>query len=216
MGLTDSYFADKIKRPPIKEKRVECFDIHEQKLIEGAVLNSKRSHLIGILICFYTGLRIGELLSLEWQDVDLVKRIMTINCSCHYGCDRFGKFGRIIDSPKTSNSIRTIPIPKQLVPILKKHNALGSEYVVSYGGQPISVRSYQRTFELLQNRLNIPRRGFHALRHTFATRALECGMDVKSLSEILGHKNPTITLNRYVHSLMEHKAEMMDKIGKLL
>lgn len=65
-------------------------------------------------------------------------------------------------------------------------------------------------------KLKIPHRGFHSLRHTFATRALECGMDVKTLSEILGHKNPTIILKRYVHSLMEHKSEMMNKLGKLL
>jgi integrase len=78
------------------------------------------------------------------------------------------------------------------------------------------MRSYQRTFESLLIKLNIPHKGFHALRHTFATRALECGMDVKTLSEILGHKNPTITLNRYVHSLLEHKTEMMNRLGKLL
>ena len=71
-------------------------------------------------------------------------------------------------------------------------------------------------FELLLKRLNIPHKGFHSLRHTFATRALECGMDVKTLSEILGHKNPTVTLNRYAHSLMEHKADMMNRLGKLL
>ena len=64
--------------------------------------------------------------------------------------------------------------------------------------------------------LNIPHKGFHALRHTFATRALECGMDVKTLAEILGHKNPMVTLSRYTHSLMEHKSEMMNKIGRLL
>ena len=69
---------------------------------------------------------------------------------------------------------------------------------------------------LVLKNLNIPHKGFHSLRHTFATRALECGMDVKTLSEILGHKNPTVTLNRYVHSLMEHKKEMMNKLGKLL
>ena len=69
---------------------------------------------------------------------------------------------------------------------------------------------------MLQRKLHIPRRGFHALRHTFATRALECGMDVKTLSEILGHKNPTVTLNRYAHSLLEHKTEMMNRLGKLL
>ena len=88
--------------------------------------------------------------------------------------------------------------------------------VISSGEKVLSVRSYQRSFELLQKRLGLQRRGFHALRHTFATRAIECGMDIKSLSEILGHKNPMVTLNRYVHSLMEHKRAMMDKLGKIL
>ena len=66
----------------------------------------------------------------------------------------------------------------------------------------------------MQKRLGIERKGFHSLRHTFATRALECGMDVKTLSEILGHKNATVTLNRYAHSMMEHKKEMINKLGK--
>ena len=68
----------------------------------------------------------------------------------------------------------------------------------------------------LLKKLGIPHKGFHALRHTFATRAIEVGMDVKTLSEILGHKNPSVTLKRYAHSLLEHKAEMMNKLGKLL
>jgi len=80
----------------------------------------------------------------------------------------------------------------------------------------ISVRSYQKTFASLLKKIGIEHKGFHSLRHTFATRALECGMDVKTLSEILGHKSPNITLTRYVHSLMEHKKNMMNKIGKLL
>ena len=87
---------------------------------------------------------------------------------------------------------------------------------MSMGGNAVSIRSYQRSFELLLKRQNIVHCGFHSLRHTFATRALECGMDVKTLSEILGHKNPTVTLNRYAHSLLEHKAAMMNRLGKLL
>ena len=78
------------------------------------------------------------------------------------------------------------------------------------------VRLYQRSFDLLLKELKIGHRGFHSLRHTFATRALECGMGVKTLSEILGHKNPTITLNRYAHSMLDHKKEMMDKLGRML
>ena len=91
-----------------------------------------------------------------------------------------------------------------------------SPYVVSNGDSFVSVRSYQETFNLLLKRLKIKHRGFHSLRHTFATRALECGMDVKSLSEILGHKSTTVTLNRYVHSMFDHKKDMMNRLGKLL
>ena len=90
------------------------------------------------------------------------------------------------------------------------------EFVIADGEKPVFIRSYQRTFELLLKKLKLPHKGFHSLRHTFATRALECGMDVKSLSEILGHKNPTVTLNRYAHSLLEHKTAMMNRLGKLL
>ena len=91
-----------------------------------------------------------------------------------------------------------------------------SKYVIEENGKMVTIRSYQRSFALLLKKLNIEHRGFHSLRHTFATRALESGMDVKTLSEILGHKNATITLNRYAHSLMEHKQEMMNRLGKML
>lgn len=212
LGLTAEYTANKLKRPKLKEKAVECFSLKEQKQIEQAILNGKKNKMYGILLCLYSGLRIGELIALQWSDIDFVKGILTVSKSCHDGQD-----GLIIDEPKTANSRRLIPLPKQLIPILKNiKKKSDSPFVVSANGSPVSVRSYQRSFELLLKRLNIPHKGFHSLRHTFATRALECGMDVKTLSEILGHKNPTVTLNRYAHSLMEHKADMMNRLGKLL
>ena len=212
MGLTKEYTADKLKRPKLKEKPVECFTLAEQKQIEQAILNGKKDKLYGIILCLYSGLRIGELIALQWSDIDFTKGILTVSKSCHDG-----KAGLIIDEPKTATSRRVIPLPKQLLPILKGIKKKShSPFVVSANGKPVSVRSYQRSFELLLKKLKIPHRGFHSLRHTFATRALECGMDVKTLSEILGHKNPTVTLNRYAHSLMEHKADMMNRLGKLL
>ena len=212
LGLTAEYTADKLKRPKRKEKPVDCFTLAEQKKIEQAVITGKKDKLYGIILCLYSGLRIGELIALEWHDIDFTKGILTVSKSCHDG-----KNGLIIDEPKTANSRRVIPLPKQLLPILKGiKKRSDSPFVVSSNGMPVSVRSYQRSFELLLKRLNIAHKGFHSLRHTFATRAIECGMDVKTLSEILGHKNPTVTLNRYAHSLMEHKAEMMNKLGKLL
>ena len=219
LGLTKEYTADKLKRPKLKEKPVECFTkpvecftLAEQKQIEQAILNGKKDKLYGIILCLYSGLRIGELIALQWSDIDFTKGILTVSKSCHDG-----KAGLIIDEPKTATSRRVIPLPKQLLPILKGiKKKSDSSSVVSANGSTVSVRSYQRSFELLLKKLKIPHRGFHSLRHTFATRALECGMDVKTLSEILGHKNPTVTLNRYAHSLMEHKADMMNRLGKLL
>lgn len=215
LGKINEYTADKIKRPKIKQKSVSCFTVTEQKKIEQAVLSDKRSKILGIVVCLYTGLRIGELLALTWADIDLQKGLLTVNKTCHDG-KLNGKFGRIIDEPKTESSKRVIPIPKQLIHTLKElKKTEKSEYVVSQNGQPVTIRSYQRSFSLLLEKLNIPHKGFHSLRHTFATRALECGMDVKTLAEILGHKNATVTLNRYAHSLMEHKQDMMNKLGKL-
>ena len=145
------------------------------------------------------------------------KNELRVSKTCHYGKNDDGVFGRITDNPKTPSSIRTVPIPRQLMPHLREVKKKSrSTHVVSNGDNPISIRSYQHSFSLLLKKLNIQHRGFHSLRHTFATRALECGMDVKTLSEILGHKNPTVTLNRYAHSLMEHKKEMMNKLGRLL
>ena len=217
LGLTKDNHVNKIKRPKTTEKPVESFTVEEQKKIEQIILKGKKDKLFGIIICLYTGLRIGELLALEWNDIDSVNKEISVFKTCYDGKDENGKYCRMTGTPKTENSKRIIPMPKQLVPFLKEIKKRSmSQYVINDGKNGITVRSYQRSFELLQKKLNIPHHGFHALRHTFATRAIECGMDVKSLSEILGHSNPTITLNRYVHSFMEHKKEYINRLGKML
>jgi len=217
LGLIEELTVDRIKRPRSQEKAVECFSVSEQKLIEQAVLADKRDKMIGILLCLYTGLRLGELLALEWSDIDFTQCELTVSKSCHDGKDEDGNYCRITDTPKTNSSKRIIPIPKQIIPHLREVKKRSiSPYVVANGGKIVTVRSYQRSFDLLQKKIKIPHHGFHALRHTFATRAIECGIDVKSLSEILGHKDPTITLKRYVHSLMAHKKEYMNRLGKML
>ena len=217
VGVSNLYLADKIRRPKVVEKKVLCFSLPEQRQIEQFVIKSKKTKMIGVLLCLYTGLRVGEVLALEWEDIDFSKSELTVNKNCYDGRDENGKFVRLINSPKTIHSHRVIPIPKQLLPYLKEIRKKSSgKCVVNNGERTISVRSYQKTFSSILKKLGIQHRGFHALRHTFATRALECGMDVKTLSEILGHKSPTVTLNRYVHSLMDHKREMMNKLGKFL
>ena len=216
VGIASEYTANKIKRPKTKEKHVDCFSVSEQKKIENYILQSGKDKLFGIVLCLYTGLRIGELLALTWRDIDFGKGLLFVSKTCHDGNDG-QKHIRITDSPKTVNSRRVIPLPKQILPLLKGVKKRSEcEYIVADGDKPVFVRSYQRTFELLLKKLHIPHKGFHSLRHTFATRAIECGVDVKTLAELLGHKNATITLNRYAHSLLEHKVDMMNRLGKLL
>lgn len=217
IGFVAVYEMNNVKRPKSHEKPVECFTPTEQKKLEQAVLADRRDKMKGILICLYTGLRIGELMALEWDDIDFRKGELKVTKSCHDGKDENGKICRITGTPKTTHSIRVIPLPKQLIPILREmKKGSNSPLVITDRGKIPSVRAYQRSFELMLIKLELPKRGFHTLRHTFATRAIECGMDVKSLSELLGHKNSMVTLNRYVHSLMEHKKAMMDKLGKIL
>ena len=208
---------EKLKVPKSEEKPVECFTEEEQRKIEQAVMQDRRDKMRGVIICLYTGLRIGELLALEWSDIDFQKGTLSVNKTCYDSTDSEGRYVRKNGKPKTLKSRRVIPLPKQLLPMLKnmKKNSQGDLVIMDRDKIP-SVRAYQRSFQLLQKKIGIPHHGFHSLRHTFATRALECGMDVKSLSEILGHKNAAITLNRYVHSLLEHKKSMMDKLGKRL
>ena len=217
LGIIDKEYSSAIVRPKVREKRVECFSKEEQKKIETYIFDKSQSKLFGVILCLYTGLRIGELLALEWADVDLQKGTIFISKTCHDSWEN-GHYVKIVDTTKTECSQRTIPIPKQLIPRIREHKKHTNSKFVVYGKSEygIGVRSYQRTFENLLKKLNISHKGFHSLRHTFATRALECGMDIKTLSEILGHANATVTLKRYAHSMLEHKTEMMNRLGKFL
>lgn len=217
MKVVKEEWSSSIVYPKVKEKKIECFSNEEQKRIENYILNNGNFRLYGIIIALYTGLRIGEILALTWEDIDFVKKMIIVNKTCYDSWEK-GRYKKIIDTPKTESSTRVLPLPNQLLIHLKKlREGSRGDYVIDgrteYGAE---VRSYQKSFERLLNNLDIPHKGFHALRHTFATRAIEVGMDVKTLSEILGHHSPTITLKRYLHSMLEHKCEMMEKVGKLL
>ena len=214
-GLVKRQYSYAIKCPKAAEKQVESFTAEEQRKIENYVAASSKPKLFGVVLCLYTGLRVGELLALEWSDIDLSRGMLTVSKTCR-DCWQNGVYTKLVDTPKTSNSRRNIPVPRQLLPQLRAIKRQSkSRYVISgTEGEDVPVRSYQRSFERMLENLRIPHKGIHSLRHTFATRALECGLDVKNLSEILGHKNPEITLKRYAHSFMSHKTAMMNKLGK--
>ncbi len=206
-----------IKLPAANEKEVHALTLEEQKIVEEYCLKSNRSNYIGIIICLYTGIRLGELLALTWQDIDLNNKYLYIKKTC-YTIKKNGINTIVVDTPKTKKSNRLIPIPDKLAELLKlyKMNSKSKYIIHTNKNQMVETRSYQRTFKSVLRKCKIKYYNFHCLRHTFATRALELGMDIKTISEILGHTNVSITLNRYAHSLLEHKIKEMNKVNQIM
>lgn len=206
-----------LKLPQAQEKEIQALSREEQKIIEEYCLRNSKNNYLGIIICLYTGIRLGELLALTWDDVEFNNKLLHIK-KTSYTSKVNGKNTIIIDKPKTKKSNRIIPIPDKLLVLLQiQKRASSSNYIITTKqNKMVETRSYQRTFESILSKCGIKHYNFHCLRHTFATRALELGMDIKTLSEILGHTNVAITLNRYAHSLLEYKIQEMNKIGTLL
>lgn len=217
LEFVDKEYCSNLKMPSSEEKEISVFTKKEQQVIESFCLNHKKRNYIGIVICLYTGIRLGELLALTWDDIDFNSNLLTIN-KTSYSAKLDGKTQIIVDKPKTKKSNRVIPLPNQLVKLLKiiKKESNSKYVITTRNSGMVGNRSYQRTFKFILKKVNVPYRNFHSLRHTFATNAIELGMDVKTLAEILGHTNAMITLNRYSHSLLNYKIEMMNKLGKNL
>ena len=117
--------------------------------------------------------------------------------------------------PKTNKSIRLIPLPSFLVPLVEQLRETGA-VLKNRNGKIVEPRLMQMTFEKYISKCGLPKTNFHALRHTFATRCIESGFDVKSLSEILGHSDVKTTLNRYVHSSMNQKQKNMELLQPII
>lgn len=202
-------------RVPSEQKReTSSLSSTERHQLEKFLLVDMDTTKLGIYLCLYTGLRIGELCALRWGDIDFTKRILHITSTIQRikrtDKDGSGKTMLLISSPKSTTSARDIPLPFQLVDMLKSYAQKDDCFLISGSTVPIEPRTMQYRFKKYANQLGLTYSNPHVLRHTFATQCIELGFDAKTLSELLGHSRVEITLNRYVHSSDEHKRTQME------
>lgn len=213
-----------IKLPPYEKKPIKILPKKEQKILENYLITKQDCYSLCILICLYTGMRIGELCALKWNDVDFNNHIIIVHQTIQRIQNKekknISKTQLLITKPKTKNSIRRIPITSSLYKIMQNYYIQNHEqpsYFVFRNKKngPMDPRKIQEYFKLTINRLNLTTITFHSLRHTFATRCIELGMDIKTLSEILGHSNVSTTMSIYVHSTESHKKKQMELLSNL-
>lgn len=215
-------FCQPLKSPickPMPEKtELEVLCKEDQKKLETFMNEKIDPTYIGIYITLYAGLRIGEVCALSWEDIDLDAKVIHIRHTIARVRNSDSKVKSwtklILDTPKTGASIRDIPISSLLFTRLAKINdEQKTGYVLSGSFSFLSPRTYEYRFHKTLEECGIKQFNYHVLRHTFATRCIEAGVDVKSLSEMLGHSNVAITLSTYVHSSMEMKRKQLEKLN---
>ena len=189
----------------------------EQNALLHVLFENMDLYKLGVLLCLYTGIRIGELCALRWEDVSLQTGVLKIRKTMqriqNTEPGAVTKTKVVITQPKSCCSVREIPLSKWLVKILQPFQNTPEAFFLS--GSPhtlIEPRTMQNHFQGYLTEGKIKHANFHSLRHTFATRCIEVCFDIKTLSEILGHTTVNITLNRYVHSSFELKCNNMDKL----
>lgn len=217
-----SYNPFDIQFPTEREShQLEVLSRTNQKKIMNYIQGHFTFRNLGVYICLSSGMRIGEICALTWEDIDVntgiisvrrtIQRIYTVE-------DGTRKTELVLDTPKTKNSMRDIPISRDLLRILKpiKKVVNNSFYVLTNDAKPTEPRTYRSYYELLMQELEMPKLKFHGLRHSFATRCIESKCDYKTVSVLLGHSNISTTLNLYVHPNMEQKKKAIEQMLKSL
>lgn len=214
IGLALAYAEDiyGIKKPKLQrvkepKKEMRVLSVEEQKRLEQYLYHNTNLYKFGVLLALYTGIRIGELCALQWEDIQndnvvISKTIHRIQNGNHTILE--------VTDPKTVASNRIIPLPQFFLVSIEQYRKVNGNVLVNRNGKPVEPRLMQLAFEKMIKDCGLSKTNFHALRHTFATRCVEAGFDVKSLSEILGHADVKTTLNKYVHSSYELKQKNME------
>lgn len=205
-----------VKLPPVREKHIDTLGNSEYEILTRCVLETFDVYGMAYLLALNLGLRLGEVCGLMWSDLNCTEYLITINRTT----TRI-KIGNrtqlIVQPPKTENSVRTIPVPVELLSLLMKLKGNCSEDAYILSGSrtaPKEPRTLQAHFKQFLKDHGLRDIHFHTLRHTFATRWIESGYDLKTLSEILGHKNIKTTM-KYVHPSMQYKRDVMEAVTVL-
>ena len=193
---------------------------HQKQIMEYIRLHFTFKNL-GIYICLSAGMRIGEICALTWDDLDVENGIIHVRKTIQriYVIEEHRKYTEVIlDTPKTKNSIREIPMTKNLLKMIRpiKKIVNGNFYVLTNEPKPTEPRTYRNYYKQFMQSLGLPLIKFHGLRHSFATRCIESKCDYKTVSVLLGHSNISTTLNLYVHPNLEQKKRCMEQMSRLL
>lgn len=186
-----------------------------------------------ILLTLGTGLRQGELLALQWSNINFDKGELEVKQSIRrvelIDSDGSKESKIILQPPKSKNSVRIVPIPSNIIPILKEHQAKQIEEEVNCKqayekndfvfttklGKPIEARTLARSYQRLLKKAEIEYRKFHSLRHTYTTKLFEAGVPLKTVQILLGHSDISITANIYTHVMPKEKITAVEKINGL-
>lgn len=204
-----------LERLPVKTKKktVGTFSRAEQAMLLDCIYGGMDKFRAAVLLCLYTGLRLGELCALRWTDIDFDGKTLTVNRTVQRIAvpEHMTKTVLLETNPKSESSKRMIPLTSELLGILSRQE--GEQPYVFGGEKPLDPRTMQYRFKKILKQAQIDDRTFHTLRHTFATNCMENGMDVKTLSELLGHSDVKTTLNRYVHPTMDSKRKQIGALS---
>jgi integrase len=214
------YTPFEVQYPTEREKHnIEVLSKANQKKIMTYIHGHFTFKNLGVYICLSTGMRIGEICALTWNDIDTDTGIISVRKTIQriyiteHDCKRTEL---LIDTPKTKNSIRDIPMTKDLIKMLKPIKKVMNScfFVLTNDVKPTEPRTYRNYYNKLMQDLNIPELKFHGLRHSFATRCIESNCDYKTVSVILGHSNISTTLNLYVHPNLEQKKKCIEQMSR--
>ena len=191
---------------------IRVFSVSEENLLIEYLRDNINPIHLGILLCLYTGIRVGELCALKWDAINLTDKTMRIGQTMQrirVNGKEYKTEVKILE-PKSASSFRKIPLPEVLIIQLNRYYTPKAYFLSGDIEKFVEPRSMQKRFNTILKRCDIRPANFHATRHTFATRCVELGFDIKSLSEILGHSSVNITLNKYVHPTMDQKKKNMN------